>query len=218
MLHTVKIISAVCCTPPRLFFLSKIRISWLRGVLHTSEIVSMVCCTWLRFFQNLNLLTPWCVAHLWDCLRGVLHISEIVSLVCYTPVRLSPLCVTHLWDCLRGVLHTCEIVSVVYYTPVRLFPGVLHTREIVSEVCCTWLRFFHNLNLLTPWCVAHLWDMWHTSAVYSTPKRQLCERISQQNWNWIRKYSSLFNVYQGPKWVRIMTGGRKSRDTLPLIL
>ena len=33
---------------------------------------------------------------------------------------------------------------------------------------------------------------------------ELCDRISWQNRNRIRKYVSLFSVYQGPRWVQIM--------------
>ena len=99
------------------------------------------------------------------------------------------------WLC--GVMHTAELDSLMGCTPRSLTPrcdahlvvwlrGMMHTAESDSRVGCTPWRFFFNLN------------------------------ISQRNRNRIRKYFSLF--IRGPdrfeSWKK--TGGRKSRDTLPL--
>ena len=80
--------------------------------------------------------------------------------------------------------------------------------QFVFAVCCTPLR-------LSPRCVAHRRD--YLCGVLHTTETTLWSNISAKS-----KPNSkiLWPVYQGFRWVRIMTKirGRKSRDTLPLTI
>ena len=166
VLHTTEIISAVCCTPPR-FFLRRF-FAHRGGFLKLGTVDSAVCCT------------PWrlplrCVTQRWVNLCGVWHTADIVSVVCteiisavcYTPWRFF-----EIWNSwLRSVLHTAEMISAVR----GMVRGrMLHTVEMISVVFSTPLRY-------SQWCVAHC-----------TAQKELCDRISQQNQNRLRKYFSLF--------------------------
>ena len=117
---------------------------------------------------------------------------QFVTAVCCTPLRSSLRCVAHCGDCLCVMLNTAEIISSVSCTPRR-----------------SSLR-----------CVAHRGDFFELGAmdstVCSTPWRQLCYRISQQNRNHIRKHFTLF--IRGPTGFESWkNGGQKSLDKLFLM-
>ena len=97
----------------------------------------------------------------------------------------------------------------------------MHTAESDSTVGCT-PRSFWSFSSLDSAVGCTPWSFWRTFH-HLTPRWNAHRGVFFKNLNILTKLKPnskiLQPVYQGPRWVRIMkkTGGRKSRDTLPLI-
>ena len=105
--HTMKIDSAMQCTPRRLtLWCDEHSGDWLGGLMHTTEIDLAVWCPPRRFWDivcswlliNLDQLTLRYDVQREDLLSGVMHTTEIELAVWCTPQRSTPL-----WDALCGV-------------------------------------------------------------------------------------------------------------------
>ena len=126
--------------------------------------------------------------------------------MCCTPLRWSPRCASHR----RDKLHTAEmkskssLVSGGFWrdNQEKSLKGWTHLSIIMKEKIWSINFLVYLENVLM-------------SAVCSTPRIPLCDLITLQNRNWIRKYFSLF--IRGPDGFESWKNrGRKSRGTLPL--
>ena len=203
VLHTAEIVSVVCCTPLRSSpqCVAHRRDFFCGGFLHTAEV-----------FLNLEPLTPQYVAHHGDCLCGVLHNAELISAVCGTPLisslwcaqRSSPRYVTRPGDFFKfGTLD-----SAVCCTPLRWSPRYAVWYAVV---CCTLWRW-------SLWYLAHRWDI--LSGVLHTAQRRknfVIEYLNKIKTDFENTLACLSEAHICSNH-RKKTGGRKSRDTLPLTL
>ena len=129
--------------------------------------------------------------------RCVHHTTESSSPVCFLPRSQAPRCAAH------------RRVKIENFGSLRLFLKG-HSGEILLRLITSIIKekiwrkkfLFAKTKILSPRCDAHCeTEPWSTISAKSKQN----SRIFQP-------------VYQGPRWVQIVekTGGRKSRDTLPL--
>ena len=125
------------------------------------------------------------------CLSG-----ETISAVCNTPLRWSlctpqrrsQRCATH--D-LRGVQHIGEINCTPRNQNQNLHLTTITFKETIRRNTFRGEHIYHiRKDLKTFFWFAK--KFFFISAVCNTPQRQLCDRKSLRNRNWIRKYLSLF--------------------------